>query len=881
MVRTRCEAAVVLCAIVTWAGGALAQPAQPPSTQPVVTPSAPFALPALGGTTVAIPWPELAALLERAGDRAAKPPVDFVFAPATYTARPVGSAIEVIAEVQATLLRNDFALLPVAPADVAVESVTVDGQPAALVMQGKTLSAFVTGGGRKSLRVTLTRPIVSQDGSPRFDLPLADWPISNVKFSVPGSVEITASGAASAISAEAGGTTTLTATYRGGAVAAIAWKPRAAQADVAAARIYGDSETRISVRRGLVRYQTAIHLNVERGTIPALKLTLDPKAVVLSVGGKDVAGYQEAAAAAAGKPVTINFARPIGGKQDIELVYEKDVAEAGGAERFVAPAIDGARRDGGVIAIDSDGAYDVRPAPAGGAAEATLERLGVSELPQSFRTPATTLAYRYGSPAATAVALTPIKPQPAKVAVLTQTRVAVDRGVLRCQASVTYEILHAGVDTFRINLPKGAELIAVEGEGVRDTQVVDENGARIVVVGLKDVARKQYALTLTYDVAFAEKAIAVAGQAMVPPAATRPATQPAGDAVAAAATISATVVVPILSHPDASTARGYIGVEVRGGYEVTTSVTGAERIDVKELPRLLWSMARSPVLEGYRYDSGVPAMTLAIARHQDLDVLVAMADVCEASTTVTADGRSVTKLMYIVRNNLKPSMTLRLPAGAEVWSTFVDDKPVTPAKTADGRVLIPLKRSEEVEDGDDESYQFRRDRRRQGEEHRVIKEMQQKRTDDELAGDLKPYDVEVVYVMPAVKLADRGQLELSLPQSDVPVGHLAWAVFLPKQYRVVDAQGNVSEVSRFTLPFRHFGEAALARTKEVAELQKASQQLAQAHDAAKAFAEASKVAGVLPVRVEIPIAGEITRFEKLLLVDEMPKTTVGYSRKLE
>lgn len=899
MVRTRCTAAVFLCACVLVARvsiGQATQPAtpQPPATQPSSTGPATVGMvttPGIGaargntlsGATVAVPWPELAALLERAGDRAARPPVDVVFGPATYTARPAGDGVDVTADVQATVLRNDFALVPVAPAEVAVESVTVDGQPASLVLQGKTLSAFVTGGGKKSVQVTIKRLIGRQGGATRFDLPLADWPISTLKLTVPGRVDFTAPSAASVTTADAIDATTLTASYRGGAVAGVAWRARPAAAE-AGSRLYGDSETRVSVLRGLMRYQTTLRLSIERAAATSVDVRIDPKAVLLSAQGRDVAGHQEAPgdANATGKLVTISFAGPMTGSQTIELVYEKDVAEAGGAEAIVAPVVAGARRDGGVVAVDTDGAYDLRPAAPDAQGAAPLERIGVSELPTSLRGPQTTLAYRYGSPGSVAVALTPVKPQPARVSVLTLTRVAIDRGVLRCQAHLTYDILHAGVDVFRLSFPPGAELVGVEGEGVRDTQWIDEAGRRVLAVGLKDVARKQYAMTVSYDVAFAEaKAAPATGPATAAATqpATRPATAPAGGTNAAAA---ATVAVPLLGHPDVAASRGYVGVEVRGGYELTTVAGGAERIDVKELPRQLWSLARSPLLEGYRYEGQPPALSLVVARHRDLDVLVAMADVCEAGTTVTADGRTVTKVMYVVRNNLKPHMTLRLPADAEIWSTFVDDRPVTPARTADGRVLIPLRQSEQVQEHDDDSYQSRRDRRRQGtDDRRMIQQVQRLRDDESAVADLKPYDVEVVFVQPAAKLGERGQLELALPQSDVPVGHLAWGVFLPKQYRVVDAQGTVNEVSRFTLPFRHFGEAALAQVKEVAELQKAQQMAQQLKQAAESIAEASKVAGVLPVRVEIPIAGEITRFEKLLVVDEQPKVTLSFSRKAE
>jgi len=286
-------------------------------------------------------------------------------------------------------------------------------------------------------------------------------------------------------------------------------------------------------------------------------------------------------------------------------------------------------------------------------------------------------------------------------------------------------------------------------------------------------------------------------------------------------------------------------------------------------------------------------LTLALTRHEDLDVLVAMADICEASTVVTADGKCITKMMFIVRNNLKPFMSLELPEGAELWSALVDDRPVTPARNGKGQVLIPLRKSEEVDEDDDESYRSRRERRRSErfddkridriERARLVEKM---REVDEAPRDLKPYDVEIVYVSTGEKLGERGEIEAALPKCDVPTGHMAWAVFLPRHLRVVDTEGNLKEVRSFSLPFRHFGEEKYLRQAEAAEkAAQAAEALSQMQDKLEEqvaeLAKAAKAQGVLPVRVEIPITGEIHRFEKFLVVKELPKMSLMYRRKVD
>ena len=445
----------------------------------------------------------------------------------------------------------------------------------------------------------------------------------------------------------------------------------------------------------------------------------------------------------------------------------------------------------------------------------------------------------------------------AKLVPSTLTRVAIGRGVVRYLAQIHYDIPQGEAETLKLTLPEGVEFTSATGNQVRDTQVVTApaDKSRTLVVTLAEPARDGYVLNVVYEQRFDEK--------------------------------QGVPTVALLRHPEAATDAGFIGLEVRGGgYELVPTVAGANRIDVRELPVGLWSSAHSPLLFGYRYDTPKDVkIALGLTKHADVDVLVAMSDVAEAATTVTPDGKTITKVMYVTRNNLKQFMTLKLPEGAQLWSAFVDDRPVTPVKSAKGEILLPLKKSDTVAADDDTSYRAQREKRRaEGDSDRmaVLREKQARQAMEEEPADLKPYDVEIVYVLPAVKLEDKGQLKLGLPQSDVPVGKLAWAVFLPANLRVVDTQGNLSEVSQFSLGFRHFAEAAWAkqRTKDLQKAADAMQSLQQAQaELAKAVGEKAKAEGVLPVRVEIPVSGEISRFEKLLTVDEAPAMTLIYNRR--
>src|SRR5690606_22992601 len=87
---------------------------------------------------------------------------------------------------------------------------------------------------------------------------------------------------------------------------------------------------------------------------------------------------------------------------------------------------------------------------------------------------------------------------------------------------------------------------------------------------------------------------------------------------------------------------------------------------------------------------------LEVTQHDDVDVLVTLLDQARATTMWTTDGRRMTSVRYQVRNNRRQYLRLALPEGAELWSASLGGRAVKPAAAADGRVLLPLVRSQSL-----------------------------------------------------------------------------------------------------------------------------------------------------------------------------------------
>ena len=140
---------------------------------------------------------------------------------------------------------------------------------------------------------------------------------------------------------------------------------------------------------------------------------------------------------------------------------------------------------------------------------------------------------------------------------------------------------------------------------------------------------------------------------------------------------------------------GDIAVEGVGALELTVAEQRPlTRIDVVELSAALTALAHEPLLAAYRYQRrAAEAVTLAfdVTRFPDAAVLAAAADRATATTLVTPEGRSLTEVSLTVRNQAQPFLRVGLPAGATLLSAEVAGAAVKPAQGADG-LRIPLLR---------------------------------------------------------------------------------------------------------------------------------------------------------------------------------------------
>ncbi len=252
-------------------------------------------------------------------------------------------------------------------------------------------------------------------------------------------------------------------------------------------------------------------------------------------------------------------------------------------------------------------------------------------------------------------ALPKVEKAPTKLYAETRTLVGVADGLFLCDEMVNFNILHTGVRELKLQVPAGANVLAVSGPNVQDWRV--ENSLLAVV--LRSEVIGSYSLRVSYEAAAKDK-----------------------------------TAVPVLRTTGAERETGFVAVVAVANVEIEPGETsGATAIDVRQLPAEMVGMTNQPILLAFRYVEPKFSVQLAIKKHDEVSVLVTIVDSSLLTAMQMDDGRRITKAVYTVRNNRNQFLRLQMPAGAEIWSVGVGGNTVSPAKDEKGQLLIPLVRS--------------------------------------------------------------------------------------------------------------------------------------------------------------------------------------------
>ena len=330
---------------------------------------------------------------------------------------------------------------------------------------------------------------------------------------------------------------------------------------------------------------------------------------------------------------------------------------------------------------------------------------------------------------ATREVVAPVVPRETRFLADTKTLLSVSEAEMRVAVLADVTVVQGDPAEFQVMLPAGYEITGVTGSTLDASET--QSGVLTLKVNAPNQRSHQFLISM-------ERSI--------------------NDAKAEA---------PFLSFQGAQRETGEVLVEGAGTMEITAKEAGGlKRMDVKEANPYLRSMARFPARAAFRYHrqpNETPSLALAWVRFPDSGVLAAVAESAQVTTLVTSEGKSLTEIKLMVKNQAQPFLKVGLAAGASILSAEVAGERVKPVQGVDGS-RIPLLRPG-----------FRP-------------------TDS--------YTVSFVFMHSGAPFAKKGGAELSLPSMDIPINLLSWEVFLPEQYKVKDFGGDVIAANRVSAPFR-------------------------------------------------------------------------------
>ncbi len=304
---------------------------------------------------------------------------------------------------------------------------------------------------------------------------------------------------------------------------------------------------------------------------------------------------------------------------------------------------------------------------------------------------------------------------PAKLYADIYNLISIEDDVLQVRSAVNYKILHSEVDAVRIALPAGINILSVTGEAVGEWHEADIDGQRILVVPFTYSKMGNVRLEIKTETALSENGLSNAFLG--------------------------------IRAVDIVRETGFIGIELNTSAEVLVAESdGLEAVPPQKLPSGLINMSAKPLMMGFKYLKHPYNLLLDIKKHEKIAVPIATVHSANAVTLFTEDGKIVHRLSYQIRNSAKQFLQVQLPEGADVWSVFVDNKPVESSINGNEQLLVPLIRS--------------------------------RSSNNQLA----TFPVEVIYAEAETGFSWLGRRNAELPTIDLLVSQMLWSVYLPNDY---------------------------------------------------------------------------------------------------
>lgn len=323
---------------------------------------------------------------------------------------------------------------------------------------------------------------------------------------------------------------------------------------------------------------------------------------------------------------------------------------------------------------------------------------------------------------------------PARVVAEVFNLITIGDGLVGGSATIRYGLINQGVQEFKVRLPAHWKNVEFTGPNIRrkeqalaapaGPQPQDTNYV-VWTIALQDKAWGGYTLVITYDYQFDPKkaSLNLAGAHAL--------------------------------NVERETGSAAVATAANLKLEPKTVADPLRVIDSTELAETDRALITRPVLLAYRYVGDNYQLAVDVLRHQELEVLDAVADRTQLTSVLTEAGEMLTQASFMVKNNDKQFQKFHLPGAAKLWGCSVNNQPVKAELDGDW-LAVSLPRGANR----DEAFAVT-----------IVYEQK--------------FDALKTGALPK-------SIQLAAPKTDVPNTYAEWEIYVPSSQRLSGFGGNMS-----------------------------------------------------------------------------------------
>ncbi|MEW6354886.1 MAG: hypothetical protein AB1696_01055 [Planctomycetota bacterium] len=467
----------------------------------------------------------------------------------------------------------------------------------------------------------------------------------------------------------------------------------------------------------------------------------------------------------ASETLTISLKNKVEGEYQLKIEAQKTLEDiTKGLDIPVLSALD-VKKERGFLAVKTK--TSIRLKPAEGKMKG-LDDIDITELPWDVQIGGGTvaLAYKYFAPPWT-LGLS-VEQVPSRVIAEAFNFVSIGEKLVQVSATVKYSILHAGVETFKVKMPEGAENVDINGEAIRHKD--EDKEKKVWTVTLQAKKTGEYRLFFTFQI-------------KIPKEQTK--FEYAG-----------------VQALDVERDTGYIAIAARSDVEIEPDMDATKKltpIDEREIPEEYKVGITIPILAAYRYLEHPYTAALAASVHDPAEVTVAIIETCKLETTVTKIGETITDFVCDVRNSREQYLELQLPEDARIDHAFVGAEPVTPLQER-----RPKPGAKPIAEEKPAAAAAEKEARTAAAPAEPPASLPKYRDEDTIIVTMIPiaragksddaFEVRLRYRSKRGELGLFGTIDLTCPRINIGIMRLGWEVALPSGYSIISDSGNMDQV---------------------------------------------------------------------------------------